>query len=111
MMIGWQSGRWLGSFGLNVTVHLVVDSITASCLLRFGGSGSIVSVLVSELLLNLQVGINCVHAEVEIRAVLLVILWANMRLLLLSWGEDVGRSTALNGQNKIETLNEKCEKP
>lgn len=106
MMVLWQSGSWLSGLGLNVSIELVVDSIfgqmrvmmlllwlsdRSSCnWLWFGGS---------ELLLDLQVRVDCIHAEVEIGAVLLVILGANMRTSFFSWCENVARSATLDGHD------------
>lgn len=101
MMISGQSGRWLCGLCLDVAVHLVVDAIGCSVLLGLGSRWSFAfSRRRSELLGHLQIGVDGVHAEVEIRAVLLIVLGANMRTRFFGWRKDVGRSTALNGQNR-----------
>lgn len=101
-MILGQSGGWLRGLGLNVAIEFHVDGVTGSALNGFGHRGfwcwSRWS-FVGELLLDLQVGVDGVHAEVEIRAVLLVVLRANVRTRFFRWGEDIGRGATLNGHD------------
>lgn len=101
MMILRQSSSWLSWLGLNIAIHFVVDPITCWLLLmRFGSRWRLMlDRCFSKLLLDLQVRVDGVHAKVEIAAVLLIVLWANMWTDLVGWSENVGRSAALNGQN------------
>lgn len=46
---------------------------------------------------NLLVGIDRVHAEVEIGRILLVILWPSMWLFSFGWREEISASAALYG--------------
>lgn len=103
MMISWQCRRWLSSLCLDVAVHLVVNLVAATLLLLLwlgGGSCLCFGSWLGELLLNLQVGVDGVHAEIQVGAVLLVVLGANMRTRLLGWSENVRRSATLNGTLK-----------
>lgn len=101
MMILRQSSSWLSWLGLNIAIHFVVDPITCWLLLmRFGSRWRLMlDRCFSKLLLDLQVRVDGVHAKVEIAAVLLIVLWANMWTDLVGWSENVGRSATLNGQN------------
>lgn len=101
MMILRQSSSWLSWLSLNIAVHFVVDSITCCWLLliRFWSRWRLMLDRCRKLLLDLQVRVDSVHAKVQIAAVLLIVLWANMRTDLVGWSENVGRSAALNGQN------------
>lgn len=101
MVVLGQCGGGLGGLGLDVAIELHVDGVVGSALNGLGddfwGRGG--RSLICELLLDLQVGVDGVHAEVEIRAVLLVVLGANVRTRFLGWGENVGRGATLNGHD------------
>src|SRR5690349_4546227 len=104
-MVLRQGGSRLSWFCLNISIELMIDSIFGQMrfdlLLSFGDRSSYWCFWLgfSELLLNFQVRIDGVHAEVEIGAVLLVILRANMRTSFFSGSKNVGRSTTLNGHD------------
>lgn len=84
VMVLWQCGSWLSWLCLNVSIHLEVDAVRNGGLLRLRGLWGVVSFFGSrKLLLYLNVRVDSIHAEIEIRTVLLVILGTNMRLRLL----------------------------
>lgn len=107
MVVLGQFGGGLGGLGLNIAIELHVHGVVGSALnglgddFRSGGRRC----LIGELLLDLQVRVDGVHAEVEIRAVLLVVLGANMRTRFFGWGENVGRGATLNGHDNNYYLN------
>lgn len=102
VMVLGQRGGWLGGLGLYIAIEFHVDGVVGSTL--DGGFRDWLwcwswRCLIGELLLDLQVGVDGVHAEVEIRAVLLVVLGANMRTRFFCWSENVGRGATLNGHD------------
>jgi hypothetical protein len=113
MVVGWQIGLW--SADRDVAVGLCFDWSGNSSWWSFNWSSSNGRwrwLSDRELLLHLDVRIDCVHAEVEVRAVLLVILWANVGTSLLSWRENIGASAALNektGWTRIRQIHTQIE--
>lgn len=111
VMVLWQGCRWLGWLCLNVAIVLVVDSVFRQVrfmmLLWLGNrSGNncdrCFRLGFRELLLHLQVRVNGVHTEIEIGAVLLIVLGADMWTSFFRWTENVARDAALNGHKALD---------
>lgn len=108
MVVLGQCSGWLGSFCLNVSIVLHVDGVGYSTLCWLGGSFGRCRCrrcFIGELLLDLQVGVDGVHAEVEVGAVLLVVFGANVRTGFFGWGKNVGRGATLNGHDNNYDMN------